>query len=203
MKERNANFEDTSQQIRFGKLAWIILAVVVLLTTVIRIRLAPIPLERDEGEYAYAGQLMLQGIPPYEKAYNMKMPGIYAAYALLLAIFGQTHTGIHIGLIFLNIGAVIFVFLLAKDLFNPLIGAVAGAAYALLSASYSVQGFTANAEHFVILPALAGIWLLRRSYRFRKIFCLLWFGPAAWSGLHDETARCCFYYFCGPLSARK
>ena len=23
------------------------------------------PLERDEGEYAYAGQLILQGIPPY------------------------------------------------------------------------------------------------------------------------------------------
>lgn len=37
------------------------------------------PLERDEGEYAYAGQLMLQGIPPYQLAYNMKLPGTYAA----------------------------------------------------------------------------------------------------------------------------
>jgi hypothetical protein len=38
-------------------------------------------LERDEGEYAYAGQLMLQGIPPYQLAYTMKLPGPFAAYA--------------------------------------------------------------------------------------------------------------------------
>jgi hypothetical protein len=42
----------------------------------IRLRLLSFPLERDEGEYAYAGQLMLQGIPPYELAYNMKFPGL-------------------------------------------------------------------------------------------------------------------------------
>ena len=48
------------------------------------------PLERDEGEYAYAGQLMLQLIPPYQLAYNMKLPGIYAAYAVVLKLFGQT-----------------------------------------------------------------------------------------------------------------
>ena len=47
--------------------AWIFLAVIVLgLVVTIRIRLFGIPLERDEGEYAYAGQLMLQGIPPYK-----------------------------------------------------------------------------------------------------------------------------------------
>jgi len=46
-----------------------------------RLRLLNFPLERDEGEYAYAGQLMLQGIPPYQLAYNMKFPGTYAAYA--------------------------------------------------------------------------------------------------------------------------
>ena len=41
----------------------------------VRLRLLDFPLERDEGEYAYAGQLMLQGIPPYKLAYNMKLPG--------------------------------------------------------------------------------------------------------------------------------
>ena len=44
--------------------AWIFLAIIVFgLVIAIRIRLLGIPLERDEGEYAYAGQLMLQGIP--------------------------------------------------------------------------------------------------------------------------------------------
>jgi len=36
------------------------------------------------GEYAYAGQLILQGVPPYKEAYNMKLPGTYAAYAVTI-----------------------------------------------------------------------------------------------------------------------
>ena len=51
------------------------------------------PLERDEGEYAYAGQLILQGIPPYELAWNMKFPGVYVAYAALMSVFGQIAGG--------------------------------------------------------------------------------------------------------------
>ena len=70
---------------------WCVLAVIIFgLVFAIRIRLLGIPLERDEGEYAYAGQLMLQGIPPYKLAYNMKFPGTYAAYAVIMSIFGQT-----------------------------------------------------------------------------------------------------------------
>jgi hypothetical protein len=77
----------------------------------IRIRLLAIPLERDEGEYAYAGQLMLRGIPPYQLAYNMKFPGVYAAYALIISIFGQTNVGIHLGLLIANMATILIVFL--------------------------------------------------------------------------------------------
>src|SRR6187551_2013958 len=62
------------------------LAVVMLFITFLRIRLADFPLERDEGEYALMGQMILQGIPPYEMAYNMKLPGVYYMYALLMSI---------------------------------------------------------------------------------------------------------------------
>jgi len=83
------------------RVAWWTLAVIVFgVVLAIRIRLLGIPLERDEGEYAYAGQLMLQGIPPYKLAYNMKLPGIYAAYAVIMSTFGQTILGIHLGLLF-------------------------------------------------------------------------------------------------------
>ena len=61
---------------------WALATIVFTLVVAIRIRLLGIPLERDEGEYAYAGQLILQGIPPYKLAYNMKFPGTYAAYAV-------------------------------------------------------------------------------------------------------------------------
>ena len=38
------------------------LMIVVLLITYVRIRLLNFPLERDEGEYAYMGQLILKGL---------------------------------------------------------------------------------------------------------------------------------------------
>src|SRR5246127_2727800 len=77
----------------------LIVAAVILLMACVRFRTRDFFLERDEGEYAYAGQLMLQGIPPYKMAYNMKFPGTYAAYALIMALFGQTIIGIHVGLL--------------------------------------------------------------------------------------------------------
>lgn len=121
------------------------------------------PLERDEGEYAYAGQLILQGIPPYTLAYNMKLPGVYAAYALLQAVFGQSTNGIHWGLLCVNAATILLVFALARRLFGPLAGIIAAFAYALLSTSESVLGLAAHATHFVVLPALGGALLLLRS----------------------------------------
>jgi hypothetical protein len=129
----------------------------------IRLRLAGAPLERDEGEYAYAGQLILQGVPPYQAAYNMKLPGTYAAYAALMAVFGQTADGIHRGMLLVNGGAILFLFLLGRRLFSSRAGLAAGACYALLSACPAVLGTSAHATHFVVLPALAATWLLLRG----------------------------------------
>src|SRR5437870_9653862 len=97
------------------RLGWCVLAVIVFgLVLFIRVRLLDIPLERDEGEYAYAGQLMLQGIPPYKLAYNLKFPGTYAAYAVIMSIFGHTIRGIHLGLLITNILTVALVFFLGR-----------------------------------------------------------------------------------------
>ncbi len=139
---------------------WTLFALAIGTVVFIRIRLLAIPLERDEGEYAYAGQLMLQGIPPYKLAYNMKFPGIYAAYALMMALFGQAPVGIHIALLLVNLATVSLVFTIALRMTN-IVGAIAAAAaYAIASASPSALGLAAHTEHFVLLPALGAILLL-------------------------------------------
>ena len=58
---------------------------------------------------------MLQGIPPYKEAYNMKLPGTYAAYAVIMAVFGQSPAGIHLGLALVNAVSIILVFLLNQS----------------------------------------------------------------------------------------
>ncbi len=147
-------------QLKRGYVALFVIVPVILFTAWVRIRLLEVPLERDEGEYAYAGQLMLEGVAPYGSVYNMKLPGIYAAYAVILGLLGQTHRGIHLGLVFINAATAVLVFFLARRLFGLFAGVCAGTAFCLLSLNPWVGGIEANAEHFVILPAIGGILLL-------------------------------------------
>jgi 4-amino-4-deoxy-L-arabinose transferase-like glycosyltransferase len=150
------------------RVSWGALLAVILFTGFIRFHRLDVPLERDEGEYAYAGQLILQGIPPYSEIYNMKVPGIYAAYALLLAVFGQTHQGIRTGLLIINAITTIIVFLLAKRIMNSLAGVISAASFSFLSISMYVMGIFANAEHFVILFATGGLFFIQRALESKK-----------------------------------
>src|SRR5437879_1293821 len=142
---------------------WLFVGLVILVTVAVRLRLRDMPLERDEGEYAYAGQLILQGIAPYKLVYNMKFPGTYAAYALIMALFGQTPGGIHLGLTIVNAATIVLIFILGRKLLDSVAGIMAAASYALLSLSPAVLGLAAHANHFVILAAVAGMLALVRG----------------------------------------
>jgi hypothetical protein len=144
------------------------IVLVILVFAGIRIRLRDLPLERDEGEYAYSGQLILQGVPPYQLAYNMKLPGTYLAYSAILSVFGQSPAGIHIGLLIVNAATTFLIFLLTMRLFGGVAGVVAGSSYALLSISPSVLGLAGHATHFVVLPAVAGLLLLLKAAESKK-----------------------------------
>ncbi len=151
---------------------WLVLLAIILFAGLIRLRLVSTPFERDEGEYAYAGQLILDGIAPYGDVYYMKLPGIYAAYAVILAVFGQTHTAVHAGLLVINAVTILLLFLLGRKLFDSFTGLCTSAAFAVLSMGQSVQGIFANAEHFVIVFAMLGIFLLVRAIEDRKKWSL-------------------------------
>jgi hypothetical protein len=43
--------------------------------------------------------LLLLGIAPYQLAYSMKLPGPHLAYAAIMAVFGETSSGIRLGLL--------------------------------------------------------------------------------------------------------
>src|SRR2546421_6463018 len=99
---------------------WVVLALAIAVSVGVRWRLREMPLERDEGEYAYAGQLILEGIPPFREAYNMKFPGTYVAYAGMLALFGQTPAGVHIGTMLVNAVTIALIFFLTRQLLSDL-----------------------------------------------------------------------------------
>ncbi len=140
--------------------SYILLAIVLGMVLFVRIRLLQAPMERDEGEYAYMGQLLLKGIPPYAYAYTMKLPGASFMYALFMMCFGQTVVGIHVGLLVVNSISIYLVFLLARRVLDKDAAVISCATYAVLSLSQSVYGVFAHATHFVVLFSLAGFLLL-------------------------------------------
>ena len=140
-----------------------LLLLAILFVVIVRIRLLATPLERDEGEFAYAGQLILQGIPPYKLFYNVKLPGIYAAYAALMFLFGQSASGIHFGLLLVNVACILMLYRLARRFLDAPGAIAAAASYAFLSTSPVVLGTAAHATHFVVAAALAGLLLLLRG----------------------------------------
>jgi hypothetical protein len=146
-----------------------VLAAILVAAALIRLRLANLPLERDEGEYAYAGQLMLQGVPPYQLAYNMKFPGTYGAYAAIMALFGQTARGIHVGLLLVNAATTWLLYRLARRLAGERAALVAAAAFAVLSLDRWIMGVFAHATQFVILAVVAGLLLLERASASRRL----------------------------------
>jgi len=139
---------------------WLVLIIIIVITAIIRIRLLDVPLERDEGGYAYTAQLMLQGIPPYLKAYSMRLPGLHIAYALIISLFGQTSHAIHTGLLIINSINILFIYLLSRFFLSKTGSLVSTATFALLSITYTLQGIHANSEHFLILFVTVGLFLL-------------------------------------------
>jgi hypothetical protein len=142
------------------RLAAVGLIVLVAIFAMIRLHLLDLPLERDEGEYAYTGQLILHGIAPYKLAYNMKWPGTYAAYALIMAVFGQTIAGIRIGMLLVTSATAVLLYFLTARLFGRAAGVVAAATQLLLSITIAALAPFGHATHFVALCAVAGYLLL-------------------------------------------
>jgi len=186
----------------------ILLVFIIALAAFLRSGLLSVPLERDEGEYAYTAQLILQGIPPYAETYSMKMPGIYAVYAFFLMLFGQTHTGIHLGLLLVNILTIALLFLLARQAFDSLAAVVTCATFAILSLNDSLQGIFAHAEHFVIFAAVAGTLLLHRAITLERPKLLLWSGCLFGLGFLIKqhglafVAFACLYLLLSELKSR-
>jgi len=144
--------------------------VAILLVVIVRVRLLQLPLEREEGENAYAGQLLLEGIAPYKVAYAVNLPGTYACYAAIMAVFGQTPAGIHLGFLLVNLASLALLFFVARRLLDTPHAVAACISYALLSTSGGVLGVEAHATHLVVLAALGGFLLLLKAREGRGLW---------------------------------
>ena len=142
------------------KYEYIALLVGFLIIFFLRLKFISTPFERDEGEYAYCGQLILQGYMPYDLAYNMKFPGTYFMNALFMFIFGENIYGIHFALLLINLGSFLFLYLICRNFLPKKISLISALSFGIFAISKSTRGFAGHATHFVSFFALFGFFLL-------------------------------------------
>jgi 4-amino-4-deoxy-L-arabinose transferase-like glycosyltransferase len=136
----------------------ILLGVVLLLSLLLRLHFVSVPLERDEGEYAYVAWLMHDGGVPYRDAFNQKPPGVFFSYLLFMQLFGFTTEGIHLGMYAWTLGTIVFVYLTGSRVFSPAAGIIAAAVFSVASISPAFLGTAANTEILMALPLAAAAY---------------------------------------------
>jgi hypothetical protein len=151
----------------------VLLILILLGAFLIRWRFRECPLERDEGEFAYIGQLLLRGVAPYGITGNHKFPGVYLAYAAIMAVFGETASGIHVGMLVVNLANTFLLFFLGRRLSGNAAGLAAAAAWVLMSVSPGVLGNAGHLTHLVVLAVLGGATLLWRWAETGRSWCLV------------------------------
>jgi hypothetical protein len=169
---------------------WLALGIIATVYVLLRINAIGIPLDRDEGVFAYAGQRILEGELPFRDVVDHKPPGVFYLYALALLLVPPTPEGVHRFLHAYNFLTLLAVWFLMKRLFPSRWAPFCGAfCFAIFSASPAIQGFTASAEMLMLLPIVISLlltvvaatqpskWLLLASGAAGAVAC--WIKPTA------------------------
>jgi Dolichyl-phosphate-mannose-protein mannosyltransferase len=152
---------------------WIYGGITVLILAIIwfaRIHLLSLPFERDEGAYSYMGELLLDGGKPYIDFYEMKLPGLFYTYAAMVALFGKSVEGMHLGFGLLSMISAIILGLTTRKLFNDVAAMATTVSFAVLSLSKSISGFAAQGEHLVAFFAILGIYATVKAIETNKLW---------------------------------
>lgn len=147
---------------------WIFLGISALIFLQTRIKLLAIPLERDEGSFAYIGHWLLRGRELYTDMLDSKLPGLYAYYGFFTSVFGLNSTGVHIGLLVANVVSAICFYLLVKAMYNQLVAGIATVFFLFLVISSNVVGFASHATQLLTPFVIGGSLLFWRGIQSGK-----------------------------------
>jgi 4-amino-4-deoxy-L-arabinose transferase-like glycosyltransferase len=148
-------------------LSWrMALGVILLLAVLVRLPFLRVPLITDEGGYAYTTHYGLSGTL-YHLLWFDRTQGILWVYRVIFQTLGQSVVAIRLFAALYNAGSALLVSVIGRRLADKRTGLIAASLFALFSVMPHVQGFTANAELFMTLPALASLALLLPTERTR------------------------------------
>jgi hypothetical protein len=131
-----------------------LVAAAALAFVALRVPYVAVPLERDEGNYAYVAWRMLEGEAPYRDVFDQKPPGIYAVYAALIAAGAFSPAALHLLLHLWTAACALALHRLSRELAGGLAAGFAALLFAALANDPRLTATAANTESFLLLPLL-------------------------------------------------
>ena len=150
--------EERARRVR----TWILVAAAIAFAA-LRAPFLSLPLERDEGEYAYVAWRMLEGEVPYRDAFDQKPPGIFLAYLGAFSLLGRSTEAIHLFAHLWSAGTAALLFLLLRRLAGEVAAALGVLVFAVVSTDAALGATAANTEVFMLLPMVASLLCLERA----------------------------------------
>ena len=139
-----------------------------------KIPLLGVPLERDEGEYAYIAWRLGHNELPYRDLVDQKPPAVFWTYRAALALPFDPVRAVHLAALIFSAASSCAVFFLALRFMDRFWAMVAAALFTLLSADPFAQGTAANTEVFMLLPLiLSQIAFLKAADNPRNVLLMI------------------------------
>jgi 4-amino-4-deoxy-L-arabinose transferase-like glycosyltransferase len=139
------------------------LVAAVVLSLLLRAPFLGLPMVADEGGYAYVADRWLDGEGRlYQDVWVSRPQGIVLLYGLVLQAPGSSTVALRLAAWLACVLTLLCVWRYARAWAGPGPAAVAAVAFATIASAPAIEGFTANAEVFMALPAAAAAWLLLR-----------------------------------------
>jgi hypothetical protein len=150
------------------------LAGLILISAAVRLPLLNVPLERDEGEYAYIAWRLGHHELPYRDWVDQKPPAIFWVYRAALALPLDPIRAVHLAALLFSAASTCALFFLALRFMSRFWAFIAAALFTLLSADPFAQGTAANTEVFMLLPLiLAQLAFLKAAGNPRNVLLTL------------------------------
>jgi hypothetical protein len=131
----------------------------------LRVPYVAMPLERDEGNYAYVAWRLLEGEAPYRDVFDQKPPGVYAVYAALLALGARSETALHLVLYAWTAACALCLHRFVRGVAGGLAAGFCALAFAAVANAPRLTATAANTESFLLLPLVASWAALWRATR--------------------------------------
>jgi len=143
-------------------IAW--LGLVCLVALLVRLPFLTMPMIADEGGYAYATRGWLNGTGQlYDDLWISRPQGIFYLYAVIFETLGTDVVALRLAAWISACGTAIAVWTIARRWQPQPVPAIASLLFVVVTGSPSLEGYTANAEMFMMLPSAWCIWTLIKA----------------------------------------